>query len=154
MASACVCLCGKLLKHFVLHCTRTHVTSLSPTEIVITPQQDVVVFGDHFNEGIEPATLLNMVCLVSGVSSADDYVARWFHEDQELSTDERIIIHPNIPHPLNEVFLTVITVTRISYLDAGSYRCEARNSSNSDAEWASATFMLQLIGMLSNPMIM
>ena len=146
MASACICLCGKLLKHFVLHCT--HVISLSPTEIVITPQQDVVVFGDHFNEGIEPARFANMACLVSGVSSEDDYVARWFHEDQELSTDERIIIHPNA-----QVY-TAITVTNIFYLDAGSYRCEARNSSNSDAEWASATFMLQLIGMLSNPMIM
>ena len=112
----------------------------------------MAVFGDHFNEGIEPATRADMVCLVSGVSSEDDYVARWFHEDQELSTDERIIIHPNAL--LNEAFFTVITVTNISYLDAGSYRCEARNSSNSDAEWASATFMLQLIGMLSNPMIM
>ena len=152
MTSACICLCGKLLKHFVLHCTRSHITSLSPTEIVITPQQDVVVFGDHFNEGIEPATFANIACIVSGVSSEDDYVARWFHEDQELSTDERIIIHPNTL--LNEVFFTVITVTNISYLDAGSYRCEARNSSNSDAEWASATFMLQLIGMLSNSMIM
>ena len=147
MASACICLCGKLLKHFVLHCT--HVISLSPTEIVIRPLQDVIVYGNYFNEGIEPQTLVNMACLVSGVSSEDDYVARWFHEDQELSTDERIIIHPNA-----EVFYTVITVTNISYLDAGSYRCEARNSSNSDAEWASATFMLQLIGMLSNSMIM
>ena len=149
MASACICLCGKL-KHFVPHCT--HVISLSPTEIVIRPLQDVLVFGDHFNDGIEPAILVNMVCFVSGVSSEDDYEARWFHEDQELSTDERIIIHPNTPQ--NENFFTVITVPNISYLDAGSYRCEARNSSNSDAEWASATFMLQLIGMLSNSMIM
>ena len=117
---------------------------------MITPQQDEVVFGDHFNEGIKPTTVVNMACLVSGVSSADDYVARWFHEDQELSTDERIIINPN----QEGSFYTVIVITRISYLDAGSYRCEARNSSNSDAEWASATFMLQLIGMLSNPMIM
>ena len=122
---------------------------------MITPQQDVVVFGDHFNEGIEPATVANMACLVSGVSSEDDYVARWFHEDQELSTDERILIHPNGQQEQEEKgsFYTLITVTNISYLDAGSYKCEARNSSNSNAEWSSATFMFQLIGM-SNPMIM
>ena len=116
----------------------------------------MVVFGDHFNEGIEPATVANMTCLVSGVSSEDDYVARWFHEDQELSTDERIHIHPNGQQEQEEggSFYTLITVTKISYLDAGNYKCEARNSSNSNPEWSSATFMFQLIGMLSNPMIM
>ena len=125
------------------------VTVLSSAELTIEPDRPFLVIPS-FNANLTPVTFL--LCVVTPALNS---LTRWilpngtiinFGDDSNL----RIFASQGFNSMNSTALNTILLIQNISYEDAGTYTCEARNMSDSTTPipWYSAKVELQLLGML------